>query len=77
MQDKFVGGDDKVRSAGKASVSITYSKDNVTIGHTGINITAGDKAPPFAYSTNLTDDQIRYIIFFSKTLTIKPLQHIR
>mgnify|MGYP003632808288 FL=1 len=62
VQDKFVGSDDKVRDAGKASVSITYSKNNVTIGHTGINITTGDKAPPFAYSTNLSDEQIDYFI---------------
>ena len=40
----------------KASVSITFSKDNVAIGHTGINIKAGDKAPNFAFSTELTDD---------------------
>lgn len=41
----------------KASVSITFSKDNVAIGHTGINIDAGEKAPSFAYSTNMTDEQ--------------------
>lgn len=41
----------------KASVSITFSKDNVAIGHTGINIDAGEKAPAFAYSTNMTDGQ--------------------
>jgi hypothetical protein len=41
---------------GKCSVSITYSKNNVALGHTGINITAGKKAPAFAYSTNLDDD---------------------
>ena len=58
VQDEFVGTDEKVRKAGKVSVSITYSKDNVTLGHTGINIIAGDKAPPFAYSSNLTDDQV-------------------
>jgi hypothetical protein len=46
-----------VQQKGKASVSITYSKDNVAIGHTGINITAGKKAPAFAYSTNLTPEQ--------------------
>jgi hypothetical protein len=40
---------------GKCSVSITYSKNNVALGHTGINITAGKKAPAFAYSTNLDD----------------------
>jgi hypothetical protein len=45
------------QSKGKASVSITYAKDNVAIGHTGINITAGKRAPAFAYSTNLTPEQ--------------------
>ena len=40
---------------GKASVSITFSKDNVAIGHTGINIEAGEKAPKFAYSTNMSE----------------------
>jgi len=54
VQDEFVGPDDKVRQSGKVSVSITYSKDNIAVGHTGINIVAGDKAPPFAYSSNLT-----------------------
>lgn len=40
----------------KASVSITYTKDGVAIGHTGINIIAGNAAPDFAYSTLLNDD---------------------
>lgn len=38
---------------GKCSVSITYSKNNVALGHTGINIEAGKKAPAFAFSTKL------------------------
>lgn len=42
---------------GKCSVSITYTKNGVALGHTGINIKAGKKAPAFAYSTDLTDDQ--------------------
>ena len=54
--DEFRGSDDKVRDKGKVSVSITYSKDNVALGHTGINIKAGKKAPGFAYSTNMNDD---------------------
>jgi hypothetical protein len=45
------------QSKGKCSVSITYVKNGVALGHTGINITAGKKAPAFAYSTNLTDEQ--------------------
>lgn len=56
-----VRGDDimvKVGEEGnvkKASVSITYSKDNVAIGHTGINIKAGKIAPSFAFSTELDE----------------------
>jgi len=46
-----------VQSKGKSSVSITVSKNNVALGHTGINIVAGKKAPAFAYSTNLTTEQ--------------------
>jgi len=42
---------------GKSSVSITVSRNNIALGHTGINITAGKSAPAFAYSTNLTDEQ--------------------
>ena len=46
-----------IQQEGKCSVSITYSKENVAIGHTAINITAGKKAPAFAFSTNLDDEQ--------------------
>ena len=46
-----------IQPKGKCSVSITYSRNNVAIGHTGINVVAGRKAPSFAYSTNLTQDQ--------------------
>jgi|TARA_R100000781_G_scaffold109103_1_gene73897 hypothetical protein len=62
VQDEFTGSDNKVQTSGKVSVSITYSKDNVAFGHTGINIIAGDKAPGFAYSSNLTDEQVDYFI---------------
>ena len=48
-----------IQHKGKCSVSITYAKDGAALGHTGINIQAGDKAPPFAYSTNLTDAQVK------------------
>jgi hypothetical protein len=54
--DEFNGSDNQLRDKGKCSVSITYAKDNVAIGHTGINVSAGRKAPPFAYSTNLSDE---------------------
>jgi len=58
VQDEFVGSDGKVRNSGKVSVSITYSKDNIAVGHTGINIIAGDKAPGFAYSSNLSGKNV-------------------
>lgn len=56
--DEFLGSDSKVREKGKVSVSITYSKDNIALGHTGININAGKKAPGFAYSTNMSDETV-------------------
>jgi hypothetical protein len=57
VHDEFEGSDGSLQNIGKCSVSITYSKDSIAIGHTGINIDAGSKAPNFAYSTKLTDDQ--------------------
>jgi hypothetical protein len=62
VQDEFIGSDEKVRKSGKVSVSITYSKDGVALGHTGINIVAGDKAPGFAYSSNLDKKAANYFI---------------
>lgn len=56
IHDKFVGSDGTEQSIGKCSVSITYSSNNVGIGHTGINIDAGRNAPNFAYSTKLSDE---------------------
>ena len=46
-----------IQPKGKASVSITYSKNNVALGHTAINIHTGSRAPVFAYSTALTSEQ--------------------
>lgn len=45
-------------NVGKASVSIAYSVNGVARCHTAININAGPKAPTFAYSTKLTDEQV-------------------
>lgn len=58
VHDTFIGSDKTERTVGKVSVSITYSKENIAIGHTGINVKAGSKAPGFAYSSNLNDNQI-------------------
>ena len=42
---------------GKASVSIVHEVNGAVLGHTGINIVAGKRAPAFAYSTNMTEEQ--------------------
>ena len=47
-----------VQPHGKCSVSITHVKDGVALGHLGINVKAGEKAPGHAFSTNLTDEQV-------------------
>lgn len=44
-----------VQPKGKCSVSITHVKGGAALGHTGINIKAGRRAPAHAYSTNLDD----------------------
>lgn len=41
---------------GKASVSITKVTDGIALGHLGINISAGPKAPSFAFSLFLDDN---------------------
>ena len=46
-----------VQPKGKCSVSITHLKSGAALGHTAINVVAGRKAPGFAFSTNITDDQ--------------------
>lgn len=52
-----VDGDDIIIDGKKASVSITCVKDGAALGHTGINIIAGDKAPSFAYSTKIQNTE--------------------
>ena len=59
VHDEFEGSDGSLQTVGKCSVSITYSKDNVAIGHTGINVNAGPHAPNFAYSTKLSDEKCK------------------
>jgi len=44
-----------IQTQGKASVSITHMAGEAAIGHTGINIVAGNRAPAFAFSTNLSE----------------------
>ena len=60
-RDGYVKGDDMMvivdNEPKKASVSIAAHTNNAVLIHTGINITAGSKAPNFAYSTELTTEQ--------------------
>lgn len=57
VQQSFVGSDGYEHELGKVSVSITYSLENVAVGHTAINIYAGNKAPGFAFSSELSDEE--------------------
>ena len=62
-----VDGDDIMVSDGihedkKASVSIAKYDNGAVLIHTGINIDAGDKAPSFAYSTRLGNDEAEQFI---------------
>tara|TARA_R110001632_G_scaffold79307_5_gene177649 strand:+ start:958 stop:1539 length:582 start_codon:yes stop_codon:yes gene_type:complete len=57
VQKLFVGSDGEAREKGKVSVSITYSQGNVAVGHTAINIIAGQQAPGFAFSSELSDEE--------------------
>lgn len=47
-----------VQPKGKCSVSITHVKGGAALGHTGINIKAGRRAPAHAYSTNIDDAHV-------------------
>ena len=57
----YVDGDDIMVIHGvepkKASVSIAAQKNGAVLIHLGINLNAGSRAPSFAYSTNLSEEQ--------------------
>lgn len=56
----YVDGDDIMivdNEPKKCSVSIAAQKNNCVLIHTGINIEAGPKAPSFAYSTKLSEQE--------------------
>jgi hypothetical protein len=59
----YVDGDDIMVKWGdehkKASVSIAAEKNGAVLIHLGININAGERAPKFAFSTNLSEDTAR------------------
>ena len=47
---------------GKTSVSITHMCNGAMLGHTGINVKAGIKAPAHAASTNMTEQQVHQLM---------------
>lgn len=47
-----------IQPHGKCSVSIACMNQGVGMSHLGINVSAGDKAPAHAFSTNLSDQQV-------------------
>lgn len=47
-----------VQDKGKVSVSITHVKNGAALGHTGINVIAGKKAPAFAFSSEMNEIQV-------------------
>lgn len=74
-KEGYVDGDDIMivteNDDKKASVSIAAEKNGAVLIHLGINIDAGPKAPSFAYSTELNEEQAKAfmtdveIIFYS------------
>jgi hypothetical protein len=60
----------------KASVSIAKPDNGAVLIHTGININAGEKAPSFAYSTNLKEDKITEFIEEANNMFFSMVQDI-
>lgn len=61
----------------KASVSITKVIDgNVAVGHLGLNIIAGPKAPNFAFSLNLTNEQVKDFCYEIEKIFYDTLQDV-
>lgn len=54
--------DGVIIARGKASVSIVTECNGAILGHTGININAGDSAPSFAYSTDMSEETANQFI---------------
>jgi hypothetical protein len=60
----------------KASVSIAKECNGAVLIHIGINIEAGSRAPSFAYSTLLTDEQATSFMETAADMYYKMLQDI-
>lgn len=59
VRREFTANNGLIMNQGKASVSICHEVNGANLGHLAININAGRKAPAFAYSTNMSDEDIK------------------
>jgi hypothetical protein len=79
-KEGYVDGDDIMivtdNGAKKASVSIAAEKNGAVLIHLGININAGSKAPDFAYSTELNEDQARHFMTDAEGIFYSILQSV-
>jgi len=60
----------------KLSVSITKCENGTAYGHLGLNNNAGEKAPSFAGSLNMNDDQVRVFMDQIQDLFYSTLEDI-
>jgi hypothetical protein len=79
-KEGYVDGDDIMihtdNEPKKASVSIAAEKNGAVLIHLGININAGPKAPDFAYSTELDNDQARHFMTDVENIFYSILQDV-
>jgi len=76
----YVDGDDIMVKWGdehkKASVSIAAEKNGAVLIHLGINIDAGPKAPSFAFSTNLSEEQAKAFMMDVESIFYSNLKDV-
>lgn len=75
VQKEFTQGG-VTQLSGKASVSISCTQGQSVLGHLGINIQAGQKAPAFAYSTGLSDEQVSQFMVEGNNIFYKMAKEI-
>jgi hypothetical protein len=79
-KEGYVDGDDIMivtdNGDKKASVSIAAEKNGAVLIHLGINIDAGPKAPDFAYSTELSEEQARHFMTDVEDIFYSILQSV-
>lgn len=82
INKEFTGKNSIIIPQGKASVSICHEVNGASLGHLGINIKAGNKAPVFAYSTEMNDEVLMAFVrdviqMFYETLDDLFVAHVK